>query len=201
MLSKKIVVIGDGACGKTSLSVAFSQNEFPETHVPTVYDTYIKTINVDGQNVELAIWDTAGEEDYDRLRPLSYAKASVIIVCFTIDSPVSLDNVKKKWGPEVKHYCRKVPILLVANKLDLRNNKETIENLQRYNMQPVKYVQGLKVSKKIGARGYIECSAKHMMGVHEVFRNAAKIALEKPKEKRLKRCVSMCSFFRLKLRD
>ncbi|EFA11249.1 Ras-like GTP-binding protein Rho1 [Tribolium castaneum] len=187
MSSKKIVVIGDGACGKTSLSVAFSQNEFPETHVPTIYDTYTKTITVDEQNVELTIWDTAGEEDYDRLRPLSYTKASVIIVCFTIDNPVSLKNVKTRWAPEVKHFCRKVPILLVGNKLDLRNNKETVEDLKRNNMQPVKFEQGLKVSKKIGARKYIECSAKHMVGVQDVFRNAARIALKTPQKKGLKR--------------
>ncbi|KAJ3639416.1 hypothetical protein Zmor_002777 [Zophobas morio] len=178
MVHKKIVVIGDGACGKTCLSVTFCKNEFPEDHIPTIYDTYCKTVLVEDRNVELAVWDTAGEEDYDRLRPLSYANASVIIVCFAIDNPISLSNVEAKWAPEVKHYCRKVPLILVGNKLDLRNNTGSVEALQTRDLHPVNYEEGMKMAKKIKARNYIECSAKHMMRVQDVFLTAAHIALE-----------------------
>ena len=66
--------------------------------------------------VELALWDTAGQEDYDRLRPLSYPDTDVILMCFSIDSPDSLDNIPEKWTPEVKHFCPNVPIILVGNK-------------------------------------------------------------------------------------
>ena len=51
---------------------------------------------MDGKHVELALWDTAGQEDYDRLRPLSYPDSHVILICFAIDSPDSLDNVQEK---------------------------------------------------------------------------------------------------------
>ena len=51
--------------------------------------------------VELALWDTAGQEDYDRLRPLSYPDTDVILMCFSIDSPDSLENIPEKWTPEV----------------------------------------------------------------------------------------------------
>ena len=70
--------------------------------------------------VELALWDTAGQEDYDRLRPLSYPDTDVILMCFSIDSPDSLQNIPEKWVPEVKHFCPNVPIVLVGNKKDLR---------------------------------------------------------------------------------
>jgi len=53
---------------------------------------------VDGKHVELALWDTAGQEDYDRLRPLSYPDSHVILICFAVDSPDSLDNVQEKVG-------------------------------------------------------------------------------------------------------
>lgn len=51
--------------------------------------------------MELALWDTAGQEDYDRLRPLSYPDTDVILMCFSVDSPDSLENIPEKWTPEV----------------------------------------------------------------------------------------------------
>lgn len=68
------------------------------------------------KQVELALWDTAGQEDYDRLRPLSYPDTDVILMCFSIDSPDSLENIPEKWTPEVRHFCPNVPIILVGNK-------------------------------------------------------------------------------------
>ena len=68
----------------------------------------------------MALWDTAGQEDYDRLRPLSYPDTDVILMCFSVDSPDSLQNIPEKWVPEVKHFCPNVPIVLVGNKKDLR---------------------------------------------------------------------------------
>lgn len=76
--------------------------------------------------VELALWDTAGQEDYDRLRLLSYPDTDVIVMCFSIDLPDSLENIQDKWIPEVKHFCPNVPIILVGNKRDLRHDPDTI---------------------------------------------------------------------------
>ena len=64
--------------------------------VPTVFENYVTDCRVDGKSVQLALWDTAGQEDYERLRPLAYAKAHVILIGFSIDTPDSLDNVKHK---------------------------------------------------------------------------------------------------------
>lgn len=91
-------------------------DQFPETYVPTVFENYVADIEVDGKQVELALWDTAGQEDYDRLRPLSYPDTDVILMCFSIDNPDSLDNIPEKWTPEVRHFCPNVPIILVGLK-------------------------------------------------------------------------------------
>lgn len=66
------------------------------SQIPTVFENYVTDCRVDGKSVQLALWDTAGQEDYERLRPLAYSKAHVILIGFSVDSPDSLDNVKHK---------------------------------------------------------------------------------------------------------
>merc|ERR1719316_2479135 len=75
----------------------------------------------DGKPINLGLWDTAGQEDYDRLRPLSYPQTDVFLVAFSLISRASFENVKQKWWPELKHHCPGVPTILVGTKLDLRS--------------------------------------------------------------------------------
>ncbi|KAI1098823.1 ras-domain-containing protein [Jackrogersella minutella] len=171
--SKKIVVVGDGGCGKTCLLISYSQGYFPEKYVPTVFENYITypTHQPTGKTVELALWDTAGQEEYDRLRPLSYPETDLIFVCFAIDCPNSLDNVLDKWYPEVLHFCPYTPLILVGLKSDLRNKKACIDLLNAQGLTPVSRDQGVAVAKKMGAQ-YMECSSKEMTGVDEIFDRA-----------------------------
>ncbi|RMZ74859.1 hypothetical protein DV737_g5670, partial [Chaetothyriales sp. CBS 132003] len=176
-IRRKLVIVGDGACGKTCLLIVFSKGTFPEVYVPTVFENYVADVEVDGKHVELALWDTAGQEDYDRLRPLSYPDSHVILICFAIDSPDSLDNVQEKWISEVLHFCQGLPIILVGCKNDLRHDPRTIEELAKTSQKPVTPEQGEEVRKKIGAYKYLECSAKTNQGVREVFESATRAAL------------------------
>jgi small GTP-binding protein len=75
-----------------------THHSLSQVYVPTVFENYVADVEVDGKHVELALWDTAGQEDYDRLRPLSYPDTHVILICFAVDSPDSLDNVQEKVG-------------------------------------------------------------------------------------------------------
>ena len=134
------------------------------------------------------MWDTAGQEDYDRLRPLSYPDTDVILMCFSIDSPDSLENIPEKWTPEVRHFCPNVPIILVGNKKDLRNDGATIAELKRMKQEPVKIDEGRAMAEKISAFNYLECSAKTKEGVREVFETATRAALQVKKKKKSK-CV------------
>jgi len=188
-IRKKLVIVGDGACGKTCLLIVFSKDQFPEVYVPTVFENYVADIEVDGKQVELALWDTAGQEDYDRLRPLSYPDTDVILMCFSIDSPDSLENIPEKWTPEVKHFCPNVPIILVGNKKDLRNDDNTKWELQKMKQEPVKVEQGKEMSEKINAFEYLECSAKSKEGVRVVFETATRAALQVKKKKKRPCCL------------
>ena len=176
-IRRKLVIVGDGACGKTCLLIVFSKGQFPEVYVPTVFENYVADVEVDGRRVELALWDTAGQEDYDRLRPLSYPDSNVILICFSVDSPDSLDNVLEKWISEVLHFCQGVPIILVGCKVDLRNDGQVMEALREVGQQPVSTTDGQAVAEQIGATGYYECSAKTGFGVREVFEAATRASL------------------------
>ena len=126
----------------------------------------------------------AGQEDYDRLRPLSYPDTDVILMCFSIDSPDSLENIPEKWTPEVRHFCPTVPIVLVGNKKDLRFDEQMRRELAKAKQEPLRTEEGRAMAEKIGAFAYLECSAKNNDGVREVFETATRAALQTKKNRR-----------------
>lgn len=197
----------------------FTRGYFPQVYEPTVFENYVHDIFIDGQSVQLSLWDTAGQEEFDRLRSLSYSDTHCIMLCFSIDSPDSLENVQSKWVGEITDHCEGVKLVLVALKCDLRSNEETDidqagnlggvedESFNPYSQSSSKpyqqkkrlisYDEGLAIAKKVGALRYLECSAKKNRGVNEAFSEAARCALNaKPKgandnEPEKKRCVIM----------
>ncbi len=106
--SLKCVIVGDGAVGKTCLLITHAQGKFPSDYVPTVFDNYNSIINKDDMKVCLLLIDTAGQEDYDRLRPMSYPDTHVFIVCYSVDNMNSFHNVSTKWVPEIHEHCPEV---------------------------------------------------------------------------------------------
>ncbi|KAI9269013.1 P-loop containing nucleoside triphosphate hydrolase protein [Phascolomyces articulosus] len=180
-LQKQLVIIGDGACGKTSLLIVYSREIFPEVHIPTVFETYVKEVEVDGKHIELALWDTAGQETFDRLRTLAYPDSDVIVIAYSIGEPETLENVVEKWVPEVAHHCPGLPYLLVGCKKDLRNDPATVEELRKSQLTPVSYGRGLSVAREISALDYVECSAKLNENINEVFTAAIRATLVRRK--------------------
>ncbi|KIY66392.1 hypothetical protein CYLTODRAFT_437455 [Cylindrobasidium torrendii FP15055 ss-10] len=176
-VKRKLVVVGDGGCGKTCLLIVYAENRFPEAYIPTVFENYVTQIQFEGKEVELALWDTAGQEEYDRLRPLSYPESNVILIVFSVDFPTSLDNVHDKWFPEVAHFCEGTPLILVATKIDLRDDDSTKRMLSAQGQSPVTTAEGLAAAKRIGAK-YAECSARIGTNVHGVFNLALSLSMK-----------------------
>jgi len=167
-IRRKLVIVGDGACGKTSLLCSFALGEFPKEYQPTIFENYVAEIRLDGKPVQLALWDTAGQEEYERLRPLSYSKSHVILIAYAIDTPDSLENVSVKWIEEVRSICGPtIPILLVGCKADLRPPPGAPDSGSY-----VSRAQAERVATEIGARAYKECSALKIEGVDDVFEAA-----------------------------
>jgi len=263
---KKIVVVGDGQCGKTSLLMMFVHGQFPTDYVPTVFETHSVACKVPARqkfmsrllygkeeaprririerrsssrpntgysysnrssfssrrlsfaassisrpsssyngeedeeypmrSVTLSLWDTAGQEDYDRLRPLSYPHTNVILMAYSVDSPVSLANVRNRWYPEVRHFLPGVPIVLVGCKSDRRYESLAMRNFCEWNQSNrfsvvdcVSTEAGETIGKAIGAKRFLECSAMLGTGVEDVFLACAEVALKK--DDRGKKCLVM----------
>ncbi|GFS32640.1 RAC-like 10 [Actinidia rufa] len=119
----KCVTVGDGAVGKTCMLICYTSNKFPTDYIPTVFDNFSANVIVEGTTVNLGLWDTAGQEDYNRLRPLSYRGADVFVLAFSLVSRASYENILKKWIPELQHFAPGIPVVLIGTKLDLREDK------------------------------------------------------------------------------
>jgi len=188
MQNIKCVVVGDGAVGKTCLLISYTTNAFPGEYIPTVFDNYSANVMVDGKPINLGLWDTAGQEDYDRLRPLSYPQTDVFLVCFSVISNSSFENVKTKWVPEIQHHAPNVPILLVGTKSDLRKDENTIKQLNSRQQSMVTIESAQRMAKEIGAVNFLECSALTQEGLKQVFDEAIRAAMLKPIGKKKKPC-------------
>lgn len=183
MRSIKSVVVGDGGVGKTCLLISYTTNTFPNDYIPTVFDNYSATAMFNGEPIILGLWDTAGQAEYDRLRPLSYPQTEIFLCCFSIVSPDSFENVKAKWIPEIFHHSPKdILVLLVGTKADLRDDLLVLDKLDDRNQKPTTAAQGERLAKDLGLVGYMECSAATQMGVKEVFDFAIKSVISPPTE-------------------
>jgi len=187
--SIKCTVIGDGAIGKTSLIVSYTTNDYPQHYQPTVHDFYTVRLTVAEKPVTFQLIDTAGQEQFNVIRRLSYHQSNIFLVCFNLIDPISFQNVKERWLPELKEHAPKVPFILVGLKSDGRGLSKT---------KSVKTDEGEQMARKIGAKCYVECSACTQKNVKNVFDTAIMTVLDQRERKQRSRLSS--SSFRASLR-
>jgi Ras-related C3 botulinum toxin substrate 1 len=162
--------------------ISYTTNKFPEEYVPTVFDNYTANVMVDAKPYNLGLWDTAGQEDYDRLRPLSYPQTDLFLVCFAINSPTSFENVSKKWYPELQHHAPGVPFILVGTKLDARAESRDAVSKSR----------GEQLCNDLKGHKYMECSSKTQVGFKVVCQVAFQWVLANtpaPVERKKMKCI------------
>jgi len=176
MLAMKLVIVGDHGIGKTSLIISWTTNAFPGEYMPTTFDDYTANTVVDGKCINLAVWDTNGTEDYDRLRPLGYPQTDVFLAAFSVVQPETFEHVRTKWYPEICHHCPDRPVLLVGLKTDLREDIKTVRKLESKNQAPIPSEQGLMMASEISTK-YYECSSLTQEGMKQVFDEAIRAVL------------------------
>ncbi|KAF7344546.1 Cell division control [Mycena sanguinolenta] len=156
---------------KTTVCIVHTTNAFLAdlVFVPKVFDAYAVSMRLGSETYTFGIFDTVGQAEYDRLRPLSYMQTDVFLVCFSVAIPESLQNIQQKWFPELDHHCPRVPRIVVATQIDLRLDKQVVEQLAKVGQRPVSTAEGERMAWQVGATEYLECSAKTRQGVKEVF--------------------------------
>ena len=190
----KAVFIGADQCGKTSAISRFTTQMFSPIYVPTTFADHLAKAG-SLQEIEMTIIDTAGQDQYDRLRPLSYPEANVIVVCFSIGCRRSLNEVldkvshsnsnaskpplanHSKWLPEYQNFAPSLPLVLLGLKSDLRPDTFVLEKPRKRRRSLVSHNHGLSVAKAAGAVAYAECSAQSGYGVREAFDMVANVAV------------------------
>lgn len=158
--SQKLVLIGDSNVGKTSIIDQFIDSKFGDTK-PSIGALHkLKSIKLsNGEEVQLDIWDTAGQEKFKSIVPMYYKGSKGIIIVFDITSNDSLDGAKR-WIGDIEASYNSATLMLVGNKSDLGDLRSvSTENAQSF-----------ASSKNML---YMECSAKSNINIDEVFKAIA----------------------------
>lgn len=173
---KRIVLLGDKSVGKTCFLLSYITNIFPEDYQPTVCDYFNKSMTLDAKKVDLGFWDTEFGYSFDDLRPIVYPNTDCFIICFSVVDPNSLENIKSKWIPEMRGFCKFAPFILVGTKIDLREDVKIIEKLSQKELTPISYEMGKQFANEMGASDYFEISAKLNIGLNELVNKVAEVS-------------------------
>ncbi|KAK7161185.1 hypothetical protein R3I94_004001 [Phoxinus phoxinus] len=181
----KCVLVGDGGVGKTSLIVSYTTNGYPTEHIPTAFDNFSARVVVDGRQVQLQLCDMAGQDEFDRLRPLCYRDADVFLLCYSVVLPSSFRSVTDRWAPEVHRLCPGVPIILVGTQCDLQEDVQVLIRLAGVQERPVSGDEARLCARSIGAGTFTECSALTQKNLKEVFDGAILASMRRAEEPRM----------------
>ncbi|KAJ8410964.1 hypothetical protein AAFF_G00179990 [Aldrovandia affinis] len=188
--SVKCVLVGDTAVGKTALLVRFTSETFPDCYKPTVYENTGVDVFMDGVQISLGLWDTAGNDIFRGIRPMSYQQADVVLLCYSVANHTSFANVRHKWIREVQEHLPDVPVLVVATQTDQRE-------MGQYQAHCLPSSEGRRLARDIRAQGYLECSSLSNRGVQQVFECAVRTAITRARRRARRRLfdVNKCKIF------
>ena len=154
----KVVAVGDAP--KVPFLMVLDDKPFPDRYVPTILENYTREVTMNNVTYRINAWDTAGQYEFDKLRPLTYACANVILLVFDLSFKATFSNLREKWISEVTHYCKDVKILVIGINLDLRQvgnpNHVTDQEAEQF-------VQEFKFAT------YIPCSARTGEGIDKIW--------------------------------
>ncbi|CAB4254604.1 similar to Saccharomyces cerevisiae YKR055W RHO4 Non-essential small GTPase of the Rho/Rac subfamily of Ras-like proteins, likely to be involved in the establishment of cell polarity [Maudiozyma barnettii] len=162
--SFKLLIVGDTGIGKTQLWHAYvdhhktnhdKEEDEEESHIIMIDD------KVSGKYIQLALWDTVGGEVADRLRPLSYSNADIVILAYNVNDRISFENIRKKWAREAKHFASKSQKLLLGTQADYNNNNSANTRITEE--------EANEMAERIGAFSHLQCSVNDKINITKIM--------------------------------
>lgn len=165
--SFKVVLLGEGAVGKTSLVLRYVENKFNDKHLTTLQASFLnKKLNINGKRVNLAVWDTAGQERFHALGPIYYRDSNGAILVYDITDEDSFVKVKN-WVKELRKMLgNDIALCIAGNKIDLEKERH------------VPVAEAEEYAASVGAR-HFHTSAKLNKGIEEMILDLSKRMIEK----------------------
>jgi len=188
MSNVECFVVGDEAVGKNHLILSYLDKDLYSSE-SIIFDNYCTTFMVENIPYTLTIRKASGVENYDNIRSVLYDKTDVFLVCFSVVSQTSFDNVKKKWFPEILKFRPDVPCLIVGTQIDRLQEQSTLDQLEKKYTKPITEMQGRLLAKELKAYKYVQCSAITKKGVKKVFEEAIIAALGGQVKEKKNNCV------------
>ncbi|KAG2394032.1 hypothetical protein C9374_003796 [Naegleria lovaniensis] len=169
-LKFKAVFNGEGAVGKSSLIYTISYGTFPDYWMFRTDGAMLNKTLDNNIKMELSLWDTAGQVDYDKLRVLSYPETDVFLVCFDVANLESFWKVHERWIPEIRNFSQyNIPILLIGCKTDLRNDTSMLQRLREQHFRtPITPSMGESLAKACHCLSYAETSSLYNNGLDDL---------------------------------
>ncbi|VFV22008.1 gtp-binding protein rho7 variant [Lynx pardinus] len=147
------------------------------SYVPTVFENYTASFEIDKRRIELNMWDTSGSSYYDNVRPLAYPDSDAVLICFDISRPETLDSVLKKWQGETQEFCPNAKVVLVGCKLDMRTDLATLRELSKQRLIPVTHEQLRRTDSRRGLQRSAQLAGRPDRGTgteSEIHKDRAK---------------------------
>ncbi|KAJ5076574.1 small gtpase rac1 [Anaeramoeba ignava] len=178
MQKYNVSFVGYDLVGKTTLLLTYKEKKLPDGTNPFYDSNFTKKYEIENKEFEIEFWDTR-IPDYDKLTPLIYIGRDVIAICFAVDNPYSFEKVKDFWIPDIEKHSPKSKRILIATKMDLRNNEKRKYELKEENKELITKEEGIELAMKIKAIKYFECSSLNQKGIETIFNEIPLVCIGK----------------------
>ena len=183
---RTILLVGDMACGKSSIVTTYCKDRFSEVYTPTILRCCESDAKIAGRLVKMNLIDVPGRFDYKPIRCTVFKNIDIAILCYSAGNVESFEHIRTHWLPELKECAPECPFVLAETKKDIRDEyndaqeSESTDDKNHASLVPSN--AGEELAKEIEALGFYSCSAKFRIGTRSLMEGTTLLALKKSRK-------------------